>query len=129
MAFRLARILPGAATIALAIATGTAMPDATAATEVRVSARVGEVARAKGPASIELQPGETNKVTIQVAANFRWRLSIGGTNPAISMNPGQTTGRAGGFNSDGNTIEVQFHCDPDASGAQSCEIEYRIERI
>lgn len=128
MAFRLARILRAVAATALTLVVGVAVSGANTTGEVRVSARVGAVARAKGPASIELKPGESSTVTIQIAANFPWKLSLGGTNPSISMNPGEMKGRPGGFATEGNTIQVHFSCDPDASGTQSCEIQYLIER-
>ncbi|HEY5551594.1 MAG TPA: hypothetical protein VIK52_06890, partial [Opitutaceae bacterium] len=46
------------------------------AAEVRVNAKVQAVAHMAGPASIELMPGEVREVTINVAANFPWKLLI-----------------------------------------------------
>lgn len=112
----------------LAILFGGVGAAVSAAIEVRVHSKVEGVAHMSGPASIELKPGESREVTIQVAANFPWRLLMGSANPAITAGDSELKGPAGGFAMQGNTLKVLFRCDPKATGPQSGSIEYRMER-
>ena len=129
MHFRGSHPVSGSAVVAIAILAGCAGAVSASAVEVRVLSKVEAVAHMAGPASIELVPGESREVTIKVAANFPWRLSLGSANPTITSDLSELSGRPGGFAKTGNTITVLFRCDPDASGPQSGEIEYTIERL
>lgn len=129
MHFRNSRPVPAGAVFAMAILFGCAGAVSVSAVEVRVHSKVDAVAQMAGPASIELVPGESREVTIKVAANFPWRLSLGSANPTITSDLSELSGRAGGFAKTGNTIKVLFRCDPAAAGPQSGEIEYTIERL
>jgi hypothetical protein len=129
MHFRSPSPVSGAAVVAIAILVGCAGAVSASAVEVRVLSKVEAVAHMAGPASIELAPGESREVTIKVAANFSWRLSLGSANPTITADLSELNGRAGGFAKSGNTVTVLFRCDPAAIGPQSGEIEYTIERL
>jgi hypothetical protein len=129
MHFRSSRPVPGAIVVAIAILAGCACAVSGSAVEVRVLSKVEAVAHLAGPASIELVPGESREVTIKIAANFPWKLSLGSANPKITSELSELNGRAGGFAKTGNTITVSFRCDPAAAGPQSGEIEYTIERL
>lgn len=126
---RCSRLIPGATLVALAILVAGVETAVLAAADVRVHSKVQAVAHMAGPASIELEPGESRQVVIQVAANFPWKLSVSTANPAITAGQPESEGRPGGFKKPGNTIKVLFRCDPDAPGPQAGAIEYRIERL
>lgn len=127
MHFRRTQVVPVLA-IASAFVVALAHRPGLWAAGMRVEAQVQSIARAEGPFSVALEPGEIRDVVIKVAANFAWRLSIDSSNPAISTVPVERSGPAGGFSTRGNTIIVQFQCDPDASGTQSGGIGYSITR-
>jgi len=128
MSFRCPRLVPSATLVVLAILFGGVGAAVSTAAEVRVNAKVQAVAHMAGPASIELMPGEVREVTINVAANFPWKLLIACANSAITAGQPELEGRAGGFTKPGNTVKVRFRCDPDAPGPQSGEIEYIVTR-
>lgn len=95
---------------------------------VQVQAKVGVTAKASGPASIELAPGESRTVTVRIATNIPWRLAVATDNPAIRAVSSETTGRPGGYSAPGNTLQIEFSCDPSASENQVAVVEYSLVR-
>jgi hypothetical protein len=95
---------------------------------VQVQARVEVTAKASGPVSIELEPGESRTMTVRIAANIPWRLAVATDNPAIRAVASETTGHRGGYSAPGNTLQVEFLCDPSAPGKQVAVVEYSLVR-
>jgi hypothetical protein len=95
---------------------------------VQVEAKVEVTAMASGPVSIELEPGESRTVTVRIAANIPWRLAVATDNPAIRAVASETTGRRGGYSAPGNTVQVEFLCDPSVSEKQVGVVEYSLVR-
>jgi hypothetical protein len=125
---RFAHGILGPALLALAFASAGTGSAFAAGGEVRVNALVGSVAVASGPGSISLEPGESRTVTVRVAANIPWRLAIATDNPAIRIVANETTGRRGGFAAPGNTVQIEFLCDPWAPEKQVGVVEYSLVR-
>lgn len=95
---------------------------------VQVQARVEVAAKTSGPVSIELEPGESRTVTVRIAANIPWRLAVAIDNPAIRAVASETTGRPGGYSAPGNTLLIEFVCDPSAPDKQVGLVEYSLIR-
>lgn len=125
---RLSRLVPNPAWpvwVFLLVGASVAMASVS---EVQVRARVEAIAQASGPAAIELEPGETRDVSVQVAANFSWKLAVHPSNPAVTATFGTTAGGPGGYSSPGNTFNVVFSCAPTAAGTQASAIQYSLAR-
>lgn len=96
--------------------------------QVQVQSRVELTAKTSGPVSIELMPGESRTVTVRIAANVPWRLAVSADNPAIHTVASEATGRPGGYAAPGNTLQIEFACDPAAERKQVAIVEYSLVR-
>ena len=109
--------------LVLAVTTGIA-----ATAEIRIRAQVAPIARADGPQSITLSPGEHRVLPVKVAANFPWKLVANSGNPAISVVPANVQGSRGGFLVPGNSVSIEVRCNPSADSNQTTILSYSLER-
>ena len=90
---------------------------AAAARRVDIVAQVPMVAQVESPAALELAPGETRSVTLRVACNQPWLLSVRTDNPMI-RSTSRHCGSAGGMAASGHTFTIELTCAPEANGPQ-----------
>jgi len=92
---------------------------------VDVSTLIPALAVVEGPDEVLLAPGETCIVTLRVASNLPWLLSLQTDNPRVTPS-GRHTGTAGGMLAAGNAFAVVLTCAADADGPQRAVLEKRL---
>lgn len=92
---------------------------------VDVAAQVPVVAQVESPSTLELAPGETRMVTIRVACNQPWLLTLQTDNPQIRT-ARRYAGSAGGMAAAGNTFAITLTCAPEALGLQRTTLATRL---
>jgi hypothetical protein len=92
---------------------------------VDLVAQVPIVAQVEAPGMLELFPGETRVVTLRVACNQPWLLSVHSENPQIKS-IGRHVGCPGGMAAAGNSVTVVLTCSPEADGPQRTTLSTRL---
>ncbi len=93
--------------------------------KIEIVAQVPVVAQVDSPSELDLAPGETRTVTVRVACNQPWLLTVQAENPQI-MASARHVGAAGGMSSSGHTFVVSLTCSADARGPQHTKLFTRL---
>ena len=88
-----------------------------ASRRVEVVSTVPLVSQVDHPGEVQLAPGESREVTVRVACNQPWLITVQVDNPSISSS-GRQIGSAGGMSASGHTFAVTLSCAADAAGPQ-----------
>jgi hypothetical protein len=98
---------------------------AEATRRVEIVAQVPLVAQVDSPGEMDLSPGETRLVTIRVACNQPWLLSVQTDNPQVATSA-RHVGAAGGMSASGHTFTVSLTCAAGANGPQHAALVTRL---
>ena len=98
---------------------------AEATRKVEIVAQVPLVAQVDSPGELDLSPGETRLVTIRVACNQPWLLSVQTDNPQVATSA-RHVGTAGGLSASGHTFVVSLTCAAGANGPQHAAVVTRL---
>ncbi len=92
---------------------------------VDVVAQVPPVYHVEGPTIVDMAPGESRAVTIQVACNQAWVLAVSTDNPQVSVS-GRYSGTPGGTAATGHIFPITLVCAAGAKGPQHATLTARL---
>jgi hypothetical protein len=95
------------------------------ARRVEIVAAVPLVARIEAPSEIALAPGETRTVTIRVACNQSWLVTLHTDNPHIRPSS-RRVGSPGGMSAAGHDFTMLLTCSATAPGPQHAHLATQL---